>query len=264
MERLNLLISDLDGTLLGDDAALDEFADWYTVARSEFRLVYTSGRFVDSIYESIRDWNLPEPDAIIGGVGTQIYDVAAGKLLPMWPPSTFDWNPHIVRAICASHRELTPQADHFLSYHKVSFCGKTLDHVFIEHLTREITVAGQGVTVVYSSDRDLDILPAGANKGAAATYLVRSWNIDPQRVIVAGDSGNDAAMLDAGFRGIVVGNAGPELHSLVAPHIYHAKSEFAAGILEGLDYWLPGSFDCARFRNVQSCGDPDVDHDTRE
>jgi hydroxymethylpyrimidine pyrophosphatase-like HAD family hydrolase len=45
-------------------------------------------------------------------------------------------------------------------------------------------------------------------------------------------------MFHVGFRGIVVGNAQPELRALVEPHIYHATAPFAAGVLEGLDYWL--------------------------
>lgn len=238
MERVNLLVTDLDGTLLGDDPALDEFADWYAGARDYFRLAYASGRFIESIHDSISDSKLPEPDAIIGGVGTQIYDASGARRMAMWPPSIFEWNPHIVRAICTSHRELTPQPDQLLSYHKVSFFGLDLDHSFIDRLIRQMTTAGQRVTVVYSSNRDLDILPAEADKGAAVAFLARSWKIDPQRVIVAGDSGNDAAMFHAGFRGIVVGNARPELQSLVAPNIYHATGEYAAGVLEGLGYWL--------------------------
>ena len=42
MERLNLLVCDLDGTLLGDIRALDEFAAWYAQARDHFRLAYSS------------------------------------------------------------------------------------------------------------------------------------------------------------------------------------------------------------------------------
>jgi mannosylfructose-6-phosphate phosphatase len=238
MERLNLLVCDLDGTLLGDDRALDEFAAWYAQAKEHFRLAYSSGRFVESVCNSIDYCGLPEPDAVIGGVGTEIYDFSLGRQAAMWPPSMLGWNPHIIRDICESNCELKTQSQHLLSYHKISFYGPDLDDSFIEHLARQIAAADQQVTIVYSSNRDLDILPADTHKGAAVAFLARRWNVDGKRVIVAGDSGNDASMFRVGYRGIVVGNARPELRALTAQHIYHATAPFAAGVLEGLDYWL--------------------------
>jgi sucrose-6F-phosphate phosphohydrolase len=238
MDRLNLLVCDLDGTLLGDGRALEQFAAWYSRARVDTRLVYASGRFVKSVRKSINTSPLPEPDGIIGGVGTEIYDVAAARRMPMWPPSIFEWNPYKVREVCASHADLIPQPEELLSYHKVSFYGFDLSQAFIDNLKRQLAVAGQRVTIVYSSNRDLDILPADADKGAATAHVANRWRIDPQRVLVAGDSGNDLAMFQAGFRGIVVGNASPELRSLEAPNVYKSTAEFAAGVLEGLDYWF--------------------------
>ena len=238
MDRMNLLVCDLDGTLLGDDRALADFADWYAGAKALFRLVYASGRFVDSICESINDSQLPDPDAIVGGVGTQIYDVLAGRQLPMWPPSTLEWNPDQVRAVCASHAELIPQPEHLLSFYKVSYYGVELDQLFLANLEHQLAAAGQRVTIVYSSNRDLDILPAEANKGSAIAHLSSHWKIESRRVIVAGDSGNDLAMFEAGFRGIVVSNARQELLSLDAPDVYHASAPYAHGVLEGLGYWL--------------------------
>src|SRR5690606_25882668 len=82
MERLNLIVSDLDGTLLGDDGALRCFAAWYDERRADFRLVYSSGRFLDSVRQSIAETYLPEPDAVICGVGTEIYAGAADEPLP--------------------------------------------------------------------------------------------------------------------------------------------------------------------------------------
>jgi sucrose-6F-phosphate phosphohydrolase len=262
MERLNLLICDLDGTLLGDDCALDEFVAWYEGARNRFRLVYSSGRFVASIRDSIDEANLPEPDAVIGGVGTEIYVVSRERPAPMWPPSQIGWNPHIVRDVCESCRELTTQPEHFLSYYKLSYYGPDLDESFIEHLTARLKSADQHATIVYSSNRDLDILPVGADKGAAASYLARRWSIKPQNVIVAGDSGNDAAMFLMGFRGIVVGNARPELRSLKGPQIYQANAEFAAGVLEGLEHWLQAPL-VGTATDDRSSAVLDADHGTR-
>jgi mannosylfructose-6-phosphate phosphatase len=238
MERMNLLVCDLDGTLLGDEDALDEFSAWYARSSRRFRLAYASGRFVESVRASISNSQLPEPDAIIGGVGTQIYDLCAGRRLAMWPPSMFEWNPYVVRAVCASHRELRPQPEDLQSHYKVSYYGLDLDQSFIDRLRLHLASTGQRVTIVYSSNRDVDILPADANKGTATAYLAYRWRIDTQQIIVAGDSGNDADMFHAGFRGIVVGNALPELRSLTAPHIYHATAGFALGVLEGLEHWL--------------------------
>jgi sucrose-6F-phosphate phosphohydrolase len=263
MERVKLLICDLDGTLLGDDLALDKFAVWYAQARDHFRLAYSSGRFVESVRDSIDSSSLPEPDAIIGGVGTEIYDFTQARQAPMRPPSMLGWNPHMIRDICEENRELKPQPQHLLSYYKVSFYGPDLDQSFIDHLARRMAGADQPVTIVYSSNLNLDILPADTNKGSAAAFLARRWQIDPQRVIVAGDSGNDAAMFQVGFRGIVVGNARPDLRSLVAPHIYHATAQFAAGVLEGLDYWLQSPL-INFVRDDPASAGRGADRDTRE
>jgi mannosylfructose-6-phosphate phosphatase len=238
MERVNLLVCDLDGTLLGNEPALAEFANWYRGTNDCFRLAYASGRFVESVRESIKDSLLPEPDAIIGGVGTQIYDVAAARRMAMWPPSLFEWNPYEVRAVCTAYAELVPQPDPLLSYHKVSYYAVDLNKSFLDTLEDQLAAAGQRVTTIYSSNRDLDILPADTNKGSAVAHLARRWKIDPRRVIVAGDSGNDLAMFAAGFRGIIVGNSQHELLSLKTANVYHALAPFAGGVLEGLGYWL--------------------------
>ncbi len=238
MERLKLLVSDLDGTLLGDDVALDGFADWYDRTEGRVGLIYSSGRFLNSIRASIAESNLPEPRAIIGGVGTEIFDNAAGRRIIGWPTISFGWNPYVVRSACATFRELQEQPQHFVSQYKVSFYGYDLDEAFLSRLADALAQADQEVALVYSSNRDLDVLPAKTNKGTAAAYLAERWGVEREDVIVAGDSGNDRDMFCEGFRGIVVGNAQPELKQLHDEHIYHAAEPYAAGVVEGLLHWL--------------------------
>lgn len=240
MERLNLIVSDLDDTLLGDDAALRRFAAWYDEMRPNFRLAYSSGRFRDSIRESIAATDLPEPDAVICGVGTEIYLGDADEaLLPGWPQvSGKTWNADSIHAVCRQFVELEPQPAQFQSRYKLSFYAYDLDEAYLARLRQALDAAGQKASVVYSSSRDLDVLPARTHKGAAAGHLADHWQVDRRRVIVAGDSGNDATMFHEGFRGIIVGNAKPELRALSGPHIYHAADCYAAGVLEGLDHWL--------------------------
>jgi sucrose phosphatase-like protein len=238
VERMKLLISDLDGTLLGDDSALDAFHDWYDRTNGQIGLVYSSGRFLNSIVASIEEFRLPKPAAIIGGVGTEIYDNLAGRRIAGWPRIPFGWNPEIVRSTCAAFSELQEQPQHLSSRCKISFYASELDDVFLARLSNALHRAGQAVAIVYSSRRDLDILPAGSNKGAAIVYLVERWGISRDDLIVAGDSGNDRDMFQQGCRGIVVGNAQPELRQLRDANIYHAEQSHAAGVIEGLEYWL--------------------------
>jgi mannosylfructose-6-phosphate phosphatase len=233
-----LLVSDVDYTLLGDDAALAAFAEWYADARRYLRLALSSGRFCDSILESVRTSGLPQPDAVIGGVGTMICIFPDGKPLADWPPAADNWDPRAIRKALTSFPQLEPQPAHLQSRFKISYYAYDLDEPSLEKLRRQLASAGQRADIVYSSQRDLDVLPAGANKGTAVAHLARHWRLDPTHVIVAGDSGNDLEMFRQGFLGIVVGNAHPELKSLRGANIYQASQDYAAGVLEGLRHWL--------------------------
>lgn len=239
MERMNLIVSDLDDTLLGDDAAIRRFAGWYDEKRPNFRLAYSSGRFRESIRQSIAATDLPEPDAVICGVGTEIYERDCDISLAGWPRATGKtWNADLIYAVCRTFSELELQPDEFQSRYKISFYAHDLEESCLARLRQALDAAGQKTSVVYSSNRDLDVLPARTHKGAAASFLAEHWMIDRRCVIVAGDSGNDAAMFHEGFRGIVVGNAKPELRAISGPRIYHAAHSYAAGVVEGLDHWL--------------------------
>ena len=92
MEGRSLLVSDLDGTLLGDDEALARFAEWYEANRTNLGLVYATGHFFDSVVALVESTCLPEPDAIIGAVGTEITWYRGSGPVEEWPSNTEDWN----------------------------------------------------------------------------------------------------------------------------------------------------------------------------
>src|SRR4051812_29140630 len=71
-----LFSTDLDGTLVGRRESEDRFsATWRSIdRRSRPLLVYNSGRRVRDVQSVVRARQLPEPDYIIGGVGTELYD----------------------------------------------------------------------------------------------------------------------------------------------------------------------------------------------
>ena len=236
-QKKYMLVSDIDGTLLGDDAALGRFADWYQEHQRHLRLVYNSGRFVDSIQELVRATDLPKPDAMIGGVGTQIR-VSENGQLKEWPETSGAWDPVKVRVAVLRLAGIQPQPPEAQTDFKVSFYAEDLDTARLVELQRDLMALGLSVEVIYSSNRDLDILPGGVNKGSASKHLAAHWDIPPNHVAVAGDTGNDESMFLQGFRGIVVGNAQEELKTLDSPDVYHAPRAFADGVVDGLTHWF--------------------------
>ena len=255
-----LLISDVDGTLLGpghadpagaDAAALREFAAFYRDrrARGELGLALSSGRFAASVLDSVRDTDLPVPDAVIGGVGTEIRvrrDAGRNDAdafphpLPDWPATFADWDAAAVRRALADLPRLEDQPAEFQSDYKVSYYLRGADPGELAAVGARLAAAGVAARVVYSSARDLDVLPAAADKGNAAAFLAVYWGVPPERVIVAGDSGNDAAMFRDAFRGVAVANALPELWNTPHPHVHKAAGAAAAGVLEGVRRWTGG------------------------
>lgn len=236
-QKKYMLVSDIDGTLLGDDAALKRFADWHRERRSQLRLVYNSGRFVDSIQELVRSTDLPKPDAMIGGVGTQIRLSQNGQLGD-WPRRSEAWDPVKVRVVVLRSAGVQPQPPEAQTDFKVSFYAEDFDTRRVVELQRDLMAAGLSAELIYSSNRDLDVLPSGVNKGSASRHLASHWNISPDHVAVAGDTGNDESMFRQGFRGIVVANAQDELKTLNSPDVYHASLPFADGVIDGLTHWF--------------------------
>ncbi len=242
MNKIQFFCSDLDGTLLGNPEATRRFKTaWEALPKSARpQLGYASGRFVQDVIDLLATGILPWPDYIIGGVGTQIYDGRRKRSLHEFNQQFGSgWNLAKIEAIVGNFPGVTRQPPQFLHPYKSSWYLLKASPETIAALEKQLAEAGLQATVVYSSGRDLDVLPANTTKGGALGWLCRHLGLPLEKVLVAGDTGNDASMfLLPGVKGIVVENAQPELiEAVVKIPTFNATRVMAEGVLEGLQHF---------------------------
>lgn len=231
-----LFVSDVDDTLLGKDDALARLAAALESATNTITTAWNSSRPCASLRQSLATVpQLPTPDYLIGALGTEIQHGASGEPLTEYTQYLNQgWQRDEIAAIIAE-LGYTPHADEYQTPLKVSYDSRDPN-------TRDIVLArldeaGLQAKVIYSSGKNLDILPVAAGKGNVINWLYRQVGVDAAHVAVSGDSGNDVEMFVSPYKGIVVGNADTDLKSLQGEHIYQAQATHADGVLEGLKYW---------------------------
>ena len=244
--KLALLVTDLDNTLVGDDRALENLLAWLQTARQTqgIKLVYSTGRSLTLYQDLATAQHLPDPDALITAVGTEIRYAPPGEVDATWASGLgSDWDRQGVEAIAAAIPALTPQPASEQGPFKLSYSlAPDRAEATLGELRGQFQRQGLGVQMIYSGSEDLDLLPLGANKGAALQFVRSQWHIAPEQTLVCGDSGNDQALFTVGQeRGVIVGNAQPELRQWHETYgesrHYLAQGCCAAGIWEALGHF---------------------------
>ncbi len=241
-----LFVTDLDNTLVGERRALAELNNKLKQHREEHgtKIVYATGRSPLLFAELQSEQQLLEPDALVASVGTEIYFQGSDKCDRTWSEKlTPGWNRDRILATTAHFADLVLQPDSEQRPYKVSFLltEESVQEV-LPQLKSSLQQQGLDTKLIYSAGADLDILPRHGDKGLAVQYLRQKWGIDAHQTVVCGDSGNDVALFSqTEERGIIVGNAKPELlqwhNDNPADYHYLAQAFCAGGILEGLNHF---------------------------
>jgi sucrose-6-phosphatase len=244
-----LLVTDLDNTLVGDNDALQKLNQRLEKARTQEHiiLVYSTGRSLTSYRQLCEKTPLLSPDILITSVGTEIYESGSDLPVAQWSEKLQpQWDYDLVSKIASQFNALKPQAEPEQRPFKLSyFLEEAIADQVMAELSDTLQKEGLSTQLVYSGGIDLDILPQAANKGKAMHFVQAQLGIAPPKTVACGDSGNDIALFTGEEnRGIIVGNAQPELldwHAQTpSPYRYLARSSYAAGILEGLHYFGVG------------------------
>jgi sucrose-6F-phosphate phosphohydrolase len=255
-----LLATDLDGTVVPVETRpgySQEVARFSTAIREngDGRLAYVTGRHLPLALAGVKEHGLPIPDWLVCDVGTSIYAFRRDEFA--LDEEYRQRMRRLFRGMTAAEfarplqdvPALVPQEDEKQAEFKRSFyVGKDADlNQVLSLLHGRLDRAGLDCNFVVSEDPLterglLDLLPTGVSKKSALDFLMEKTQISPDRIVFAGDSGNDLAALVGGFQGVVVGNADEALKEQIRreaakrgrlDRVYFAESHLVAGVLEG-------------------------------
>jgi sucrose-6F-phosphate phosphohydrolase len=255
-----LLASDMDGTVIPLEHSprrIEEVAEFRKAVEgaADLVLAYVTGRDLPLAMKGVRQHLLPDPDLLVCDVGTSVYrSTPSGfeldaEYVQLMEEARGGMDVRDLRHEMRAVPELLLQPDERQTESKLSYhLTPGADHIqVLDSVQALLEDLGGNVQAVYSVGAPhgkglLDLLPAGVAKDFAIHYLHDHLGVHPDRLIYAGDSGNDLAAMLTGFKVIVVGNATPGLREELSTRggekgildrLYFAEEFYAAGVLEG-------------------------------
>ncbi len=230
-----LLATDLDGTLLGGHE--DEKLKLYKILNENpgIKVVFVTGRGLDSVKPLLEDPIIPNPDFIICDVGATVVD---GRTLKPVEPIQSEINDRwpgalkvdlYMKEVPGLRKQLVPMERRCSYYY-----DEAVDMKMLEENAKEL-----GLDVIVSAGKFIDVLPGGINKGFTLRKLMEMLNVPEGEIIVAGDTLNDLSLFQTGYNGVVVGGAEEVLKEATADQksVFHATSNGCGGIIEGFRFF---------------------------
>ncbi|WP_029146690.1 HAD-IIB family hydrolase [Methylophilus sp. 5] len=235
-------ITDIDNTLLGQRDGQEALVEWLinNVGYSIFGIA--TGRPLDSAIDILRKNRIPMPDVLITSVGSEIhYGIRRTPDIGWANHIRHLWRREDVLKAMQQIPGIRLQAAENQREFKISYLVDAQTMPAVDNISQHLHALGLHAQIIYSHGEFLDLLPIRASKGHAIRYLSYKWGLPLARFLVSGDSGNDVEMLVGDTMAVVVGNYSEDLsHLKGAPRIYFAESNYAHGILEGMQHYKFG------------------------
>lgn len=259
----SILATDLDGTLipLPDQAANP--GDLKLIAQAvenrQLHLAFVTGRHLESVLQAIGQFQLPTPDWILCDVGASVYRrqsddqfLAVADYQEHLAQIASTWSHDRLKEYVQSAPELTLQEPEKQSPFKLSFYtdAQKLEECY-QRICEQLANEAVPWSIVHSvdpftGDGLIDFLPKNVNKAYALQWWATHQQIPVEQLIFAGDSGNDIAALEYGYRAIVVGNASPQVANRAfwthqdrgtPERLFVASHPATSGVVEGLRWY---------------------------
>jgi HAD superfamily hydrolase (TIGR01484 family) len=228
-----VLATNLDGTFLGGSPR-DRHRLYALLRRlGDVLLVFATGRTLHDVEPLLRDPTIPKPRYVIADLGaTVVHGATLEPLEPVDGELAARWvgEESVLRAVSSTVR----------LEHRRQACGRRCSfYAEDESVVPAVRTAvlPLGCDVSYSANRQLDVVARGTSKGSTLNRLMRHLFLDPDDVLVCGDSLDDLSMLtDTPCRGAVIRGAEGQLYEATRHHpgVYRTERAGAGGILEAI------------------------------
>lgn len=234
------LFTDLNRSLLGDDAALQELISYVRKHRKRMKFGINTGLRLDAALRLMRRHQIPEPDFLVTSTGTQINyapkltdDIAWTRHIEK------QWTPRQVRRVMKDIPGVSLREAEQQSPMKISYLYDPEFAPSLEEINSRLYQEDQAVNIIFSHGQYLNVVPIRASKGLALRYLMQQFGIPLDRTLAIGGSGADEDMMRGNTLAAIVGNRIHEELSNVeqSSTIYLANANFAGGILEAMEYY---------------------------
>ncbi len=174
-----LVITDVDNTLVGDEAAMLELLGRIAERKEMVGWGVATGRNLQMTVEALADHDIPMPDVIICSVGTEIFYGAQMVADTGWQQHlAYQWKPNLIRQVLARLSFLELQEEETQRRFKISYYVDPIkDPDLLTHVHKALRDAKIRYQLVFSNGQFLDILPFRASKGKAIRYLSYKWEL---------------------------------------------------------------------------------------